>query len=33
MTPTWPDDVMEDEHNIALFVLAELAWYRRQACE
>ena len=22
-----------DEHDIALFVLAELAWYHRQACE
>ena len=25
--------MMEDEHDIALFVLAELAWYHRQACE
>ena len=25
--------MMDDEHDIALFVLAELAWYRRQACE
>ena len=25
--------IMEDEHGIALFVLAELAWCRRQACE
>ena len=24
--------VMENEHDIALFVLAELAWYHRQAC-
>ena len=25
--------MMEDEHDIALFVLAELAWCHRQACE
>ena len=25
--------MMEDEHDIALFVLAELAWYHRQACK
>ena len=25
--------MMEDEHDIALFVLAELAWYHRQTCE
>ena len=25
--------MMEDEHDIALFVLAGLAWYHRQGCE
>ena len=25
--------IMKDEHGIALFVLAKLAWYHRQACE
>ena len=25
--------MMEDEHDIALFVLAEVAWYHRQACK